>query len=102
MISIDERMERARAVFLSQFGNAFEVKEVSASGGDLGDLRGMQFDSDQCGGYLHFWSSGSIEFHFVDYELGDEVLPITIRNELTEAGAEAVVSMLFGVIAKAI
>jgi hypothetical protein len=81
-----------------QFGEIFEIKIITADNGDFGDLKGMQFDSDRCGGYLYFWSSGTIDFHLVDYELGDEIVPITIRMDQNDVDAEATVSELIGTI----
>ena len=102
MICINSRFEMAEAALLSVFAGAFEVKVISASGGDFGDLKGMQFDSERCGGYLYFWSSGTIEYHLVDYELGEEIVPITMRTELEDAGVAATVAELSSTIGNVI
>ncbi|WP_086932716.1 hypothetical protein [Agarilytica rhodophyticola] len=43
------------------------MKIIEEKDGDLGDLSGVQFDSDIRGGYAYFWSSGFIDFQLVDY-----------------------------------
>jgi hypothetical protein len=48
-------------------GDDFELKIVEEKDGDLGDLSGVQFDSDNKGGYAYFWSSGYVGFQLVDY-----------------------------------
>jgi hypothetical protein len=60
-------------------GNDFELKFVNEEGGDLGDLAGVQFDSEQKGGYIYFWSSGYIGFQLVDY-----VSEIELVDDTTE------------------
>lgn len=99
MSSIDLRFERAQAAFSRQFDDIFEVKVISANNGDFGNLKGMQFDSDKCGGYLYIWSSGVVEYHLVDYELGDEVIPITMHTEQEDDGFEMRLLELIEVIA---
>ena len=47
--------------------NDFKIKIIEEKDGDLGDLSGMQFDSNSKGGYAYFWSSGFVGFQLVDY-----------------------------------
>jgi hypothetical protein len=70
-------------------GSEFEYKSVSAKQGDFGDLEGVQFDSDHCGGLLYFWSSGSIQCHLYDYKLDVEV----ILNSLEPMGTDEAIRM---------
>ena len=65
-------------------GPKFEFKAISAEQGDFGDLEGIQFDSDHCGGFLYFWSSGSMQFHLFDYQSDTEVVPNTLESVDTD------------------
>lgn len=58
-------------------GDDFELKLVKEDGGDLGDLSGIQFDSEKKGGYVYFWSSGFVGFQLVDYINGIELVEDT-------------------------
>lgn len=94
MTAIDLRLKKAHAAFSAQFADAFQLKVISASNGDFGDLEGMQFDSDRCGGYLYFWSSGGIEYQLVDYEQGYEVVPITSFADVSDDVCDTTVCYL--------
>lgn len=52
----------------------YELKYVDEKGGDLGDLQGVQFDSNEKGGYIYFWSSGYVGYQLVDYNKGVEIV----------------------------
>ena len=89
MISHTDRSAWARRYISLLLGDGFEIESVPAGSGDFGDLDGFQFNSDQFGGFLYFWSSGMIEYHLVNYKSGIEIVPITSLNigedETTEA-----------------
>lgn len=55
-----------------------EIKFISEKNGDFGDLEGVQFNSDEKGGYIYFWSSGYISFQIVDYINGKEIVKDTL------------------------
>ena len=84
--------------FEALFSVYFEIKRVSASNGDFGALEGIQFDSIKCGGFLYFWSTGMIEYHLVDYEKGEEVMPISAQIVEKKETAQEYVGVLFGAI----
>lgn len=52
----------------------YELKRVSESDSDLGALEGLEFNSDEKGGYIFFWSTGYVGYQFVDYQSGVEVV----------------------------
>lgn len=56
----------------------FDVKKISGENGDFGDLIGVQFDSDDCGGYIYFWSNGFIGFQLFDYLSDEEIIEDTL------------------------
>lgn len=45
----------------------YEVIDRAERDGDLGELVGVEFNSDQKGGYVFFWGNGYIGFQLVDY-----------------------------------
>lgn len=61
-------------------GEDCKLKYVDEKGGDLGDLSGVQFDSDKKGGYVYFWSSGYVGFQLVDYDTGVELVEDTTEE----------------------
>jgi hypothetical protein len=63
----------------------FKLKYIDEKGGDLGDLSGVQFDSDKKGGYAYFWSSGFVGFQLVDYENEVEL----VEDTTEEAGSRS-------------
>ena len=58
--------------------NKYEVKYISELNGDLGSIEGIDFDSQQCGGYLYFWSTGYVSFIFYDYCKDEEIIKDTL------------------------
>ena len=60
----------------------FELKYVNDIDGDLGDLSGVQFDSNRVGGYIYFWSSGYVGYQLVDYENESELVEDTTEEVL--------------------
>ncbi|MDQ1813294.1 hypothetical protein RBA41_08260 [Massilia sp. CCM 9210] len=79
MTSIFSESRKALDDFEALFSDHFEMKRISASNGDFGELEGIQFDSAKRGGFLYFWSTGMIEYHLVDYEKGEEIIPVAAR-----------------------
>ncbi len=62
----------------------FDIKYLSESNGDLGELEGVQFDSDSMGGYVYFWSSGYVGYQLMDYKTLDDIFEDTtckIQND---------------------
>lgn len=49
-------------------GSDFKFTFVNKKDSDLGELSGVQFDSDKKGGYIYFWSSGFVGYQLVDYD----------------------------------
>jgi len=75
-------------------GDEFQIKGVSGSHGDFGDLEGVEFNSERCGGFLYLWSCGTCKFHLVDYVRSVEVIPITQRLLAAAADTGDVLGML--------
>lgn len=61
----------------------FELKYVDEKDSDLGDLSGVQFDSDKIGGYIYFWSSGYVGYQLVDYQRELELVEDTTEKALS-------------------
>jgi hypothetical protein len=57
----------------NKIDGVWEIKKVSEEG-DLGSLRGYQFDSENAGGYLYFWSNGFVGFQYMDYQTMEEII----------------------------
>ena len=55
-----------------------DIKYISEKNGDFGDLEGAQFNSNEKGGYIYFWSSGYVSFQIVDYLIGEEIIKDTL------------------------
>ena len=62
----------------------YEVEYRFFENGDLGDLNSVEFNSEERGGAIEFWSSGWLYVHFVDYIKGDELLNILLEPEQYE------------------
>ncbi len=67
-----------------------KFKAVGPVDGDFGKLSGIHFDSDRLGGFVYAWSSGRIEFQLVDYQAGEQIIPITVvtveYGDISEVG----------------
>ncbi|WP_444959482.1 hypothetical protein [Microbulbifer sp. VVAC002] len=76
--------------------NEFELKFIDEQGGDLGDLYGVQFDSETLGGYVYFWSSGFLGFQLMDYKSEVEL----VEDTTEEIGSRAYEQVLNALILK--
>jgi hypothetical protein len=94
MASFREWSKSAQQQMEAALGPKFEFTAVSAEQGDFGDLEGIQFDSDHCGGFLYFWSSGSMQFHLFDYQSDTEVVPNTLESVDTREMVQEFVNFL--------
>lgn len=61
----------------------FELIYVDEKDSDLGDLSGVQFDSNKIGGYIYFWSSGYVGYQLVDYQRELELVEDTTEKALS-------------------
>jgi hypothetical protein len=100
MTSYIDKSAWARQHLSRLLGEEFEIESVPAGVGDFGNLDGFQFNSDKFGGFVYFWSSGNIEFHLVDYERGNEVVPITLVQGNEYESTEAAIGRLTESIAR--
>ena len=73
MAWINENMKEA-------LSSSYEVKHVTSDDGDLGKLSGIQFDSEEMGGYIYFWSSGFVAYQLVDYLREEEIIEDTTEE----------------------
>ena len=94
MTSYTDRSAWAKEHLSRLLGDGFEIESVPSGVGDFGSLDGFQFNSDRFGGFVYFWSSGNIEFHLVDYESGNEVVPITLVQGNEYESTEAAIGRL--------
>ena len=58
--------------------NKFDAFDRKAVNGDLGDLIGIEFNSDKFGGYIDFWSNGFLAFQLLNYESGNDIVEDTL------------------------
>ena len=58
----------------------YEIKKVSSDTSDLGKLEGLEFNTDEKGGYIFFWSSGYIGYQLVDFEKEIELIEDTTEE----------------------
>ncbi|WP_227429538.1 hypothetical protein [Psychrobacter sp. I-STPA6b] len=65
---------------ISLFGKTMEIDYVDGYDDNFGNLIGFQFNSDEFGGYIYFWSNGLSSYHLVNYFVGSEVIPEKIVN----------------------
>ncbi|WP_250655936.1 hypothetical protein [Alkalimarinus coralli] len=65
--------------------DTFELKYIDEKDGDLGDLSGVQFDSEKIGGYIYFWSSGYVGYQLVDYLEEVELVEDTTEEVLSRS-----------------
>jgi hypothetical protein len=94
MNSLLARRQRAQTQLAAALDHQFEFKSVSGRQGDFGDLEGFEFNSRQCGGFLHLWGDGSCEFHLVDYVRSIEVIPVTLRMVTTADDVDEVLAAI--------
>jgi hypothetical protein len=52
----------------------YEVKYKFFEKGDFGSLNQIEFNSEEQGGEIDFWSTGCLGIHLVDYKKGEELL----------------------------
>lgn len=76
-------------------GSDFELKFIDVKDSDLGDLLGVQFDSDKKGGYIYFWNSGVVGFQLVDYEHDVEIVEDTTEEVGSRSYDEVFKNMIF-------
>jgi len=100
MTSYIDKSAWARQHLSRLLGDGFCIESVPGGAGDFGNLDGFEFNSDRFGGYLYFWSSGNIEFHLVDYESGNEVVPITLVGPTEYVATEDAIGVLVENIAR--
>ena len=61
-----------------QIDGLYEIMDISESDGDFGPLEGIQFNSPKQGGYIYFWGNGLLDFHMVNYQSMEEIIPTTM------------------------
>ena len=61
----------------------FILKYVEGEG-DFGELNGVQFDSEELGGYIYFWEYGYIGLQLVNYKTDEEL----VEDSLLEIESE--------------
>ncbi|WP_230658839.1 hypothetical protein [Psychrobacter sp. I-STPA10] len=64
----------------SLFDRNMEIKYIDGYDESFGELIGFQFNNDEFGGYIYFWSNGLSSYHLVNYFVGDEVVSEKIVN----------------------
>lgn len=62
----------------------FEIKYINEKNGDLGDLSGVQFNSNKMGGYIYFWGTGYVSYQLVNYEKELELVEDTTEEILSQ------------------
>ena len=70
-------------IFISHL-KGFEIKYRFFEEGDFGSLNQVEFDSQEKGGEIDFWSSGQLSIHLVDYKKGEELLNILLMPNQNE------------------
>lgn len=94
-MNIDDWMSWLNTQINNHLDERFELKFVSDSNGDLGDLRGIQFDSEEKGGYVYFWSNGYVGFQLMDYQsMNDIVKDSTVKLDDDQYIREVLVGLL--------
>lgn len=63
----------------------FNVKYVGGEG-SFGRLQGVQFDSEELGGYIYFWEYGYVGLELINYQTDNEL----VEDSLLEIGSEDV------------
>ena len=57
----------------------YEIKYKFFEKGDFGDLNQVEFNSQEKGGEIDFWSKDYLNIHFVDYVKGEELLNVFLE-----------------------
>jgi hypothetical protein len=73
-----QRIDRFKKTYKEKLNYYTSIKNISEKDSDFGDIEGIQFDSEQKGGFIYFWSSGYINFHLYDYILDEEIVKDTL------------------------
>lgn len=61
--------------------------------GDFGDLNRVEFEGNEKGGNIDFWSSGWLNIHLVDYEKGNELLNVLVEPQQEMEKNEAFIKL---------
>jgi len=78
-----KNVEWFKNVFASHL-KGFEIKYKFFEKGDFGSLNQVEFNSQEKGGEVDFWSSGRLSIYFVDYKTGKELLNILLMPSQDE------------------
>jgi hypothetical protein len=62
----------------------FEIEFKFYENGDFGDLNQVEFNSNEKGGEIDFWSTGWLGIHLVDYIEGEEILNVLLGPDQYE------------------
>lgn len=57
----------------------YEIEYKFYKNGDFGDLNQVEFNSKDKGGEIDFWSSGSLNIHFVNYITGQVLINVFLE-----------------------
>jgi hypothetical protein len=66
--------EVLKSLLKEKESQGYVIKEVTEEGDVMGELLGCQFDSEERGGYVYFWSTGVVGRQLLDYKTGEELI----------------------------
>ena len=81
-------------VFQPKANGLYEIKHINERDGDLGDVVGVQFDSESKGGYAYFWSNGYVSYQLSDYINDRDIVDDNTEKLLSSSLDEAFASLL--------
>ena len=67
----------------------YEVEYKFFENGDYGSLNQIEFNKEEKGGGVDFWSSGWLAIHFVDYIKGEVLLNVFLEPHQKEEKVRA-------------
>jgi hypothetical protein len=82
--------EALKSLLKRRESQGYDIKEVTDKDDMMGELLGCQFDSEKRGGYVYFWSMGTVGRQLFDYVTGEEIIA-----DATDEMDDAEVSTLF-------
>ena len=65
--------------FIRLIGDGYKFEYTFFKDGDFGDLDRVEFEGNEKGGNVDFWSSGWLNIHLVDYKNEGELLNVLLE-----------------------
>lgn len=76
--------------FSQKIEKNYKLEYRESQNGDFGNLQTVEFNSNEKGGYIDFWSLGCISYQIVDYIKEIEILEDTLVEDVSVEAAKEI------------